>query len=155
MCIFVMLNPMLPHTMRRSLNPPSPHLGRFGTVLHLCEHTDSCSTLCDGALQLGNIGLAVAAVVVLTRAVKGTTLAPLRVYLWAAGGAFVTWRITSTTVRRLVRCKNPPIQQWVCLQPMYRTKSVLLCAACASGLTNTMLLLQLDCDPHSRQIGCC
>ena len=54
-------------------------------------------------LQLGNIGLALAAVVVLTKAVKGTTLAPLRVYLWAAGGAFVTWRITSTTVRRLVR----------------------------------------------------
>ena len=53
--------------------------------------------------QLGNIGLAVAAVVVLTKAVKGTSLAPLRVYLWAAGSAFVTWRITSTTVRRLVR----------------------------------------------------
>ena len=53
--------------------------------------------------QLGSIGLAVAAVVVLTRAARGTTLAPLRVYLWAAGSAFVTWRITSTTVRRLVR----------------------------------------------------
>ena len=54
-------------------------------------------------IQLGNIGLAVAAVLVLTKAVKGTSLAPLRVYLWAAGSAFVTWRITSTTVRRLVR----------------------------------------------------
>jgi hypothetical protein len=47
----------------------------------------------------------VAAVLVLTKAVKGTSLAPLRVYLWAAGSAFVTWRITSTTVRRLVRLK--------------------------------------------------
>jgi len=58
---------------------------------------------CTPLPQLGNIGLAVAAVVVLTRAARGTTLAPLRAYLWAAGGAFVTWRITSTTVRRLVR----------------------------------------------------
>lgn len=60
-------------------------------------------------VQLVKVGVTAALLLVATRLSRSGPLTPLRVYLWAAGGAFVTWRIASTTLRRLVWPLGPEL----------------------------------------------
>ena len=70
--------------------------------LHNAGTTAGSEAAWCGGLQLVKVGVTAVLLVAATRMSRTGPLMPLRVYLWAAGGAFVTWRIASTAIRRLV-----------------------------------------------------
>lgn len=87
----------------------SPHALLRQTLASVQLSNCACALHLSAGVQLIKVGVTATLLVAATRLSSGGPLMPLRNYLWAAGGAFVTWRIASTTLRRLVGLFRPDL----------------------------------------------